>query len=184
MEKLLFEAFGPLIVAAVLLLIVMGVRDVVARFRSRLSPEQLSAAREAYQRRLLNPQPADVERELGRKLPERLLQLYEDKTAIQSGGFKIMKPGGSRWRSVRWPVYCFEPLDIESLHALPYEEEFGPGFCFAASGSGCWYWMGASDLRAKDSPVIFFDYDGSGSHGEKVADTLDEFLSWPRVPMK
>lgn len=184
MEKLLFEAFGPLIVAAVLLLIVIGVRDLAARFRSRLSQEQLSAAREVFQRRLLNPQPADVERELGRKLPERLLQLYEDKTAIQSCGFKVMKPGGSRWRSKRWPVHCFEPLDTESLHALPYEEEFGPGFCFAASGSGCWYWIAASDLRAKDSPVIFFDYDGSGAHGEKVADTLDEFLSWPRVPKK
>jgi hypothetical protein len=184
MEKLLFEAFGPLIVAAVLLLIVMGVRDMAARFRSRLSHEQLSAAQEAYQRRLVNPQPVDVERELGRKLPERLLQLYEDKTTIQSGGFKVMKPGGSCWRSVRWPVYCFEPLDAESLHALPYEEAFGPGFCFAASGSGCWYWIAASDLRAKDAPVVFLDYEGGGSHGKKVSDTLDEFLGWPRVPIK
>lgn len=184
MEKLLLLAFGPLIIAAALLLIVLGVRSVVARLRSRLTSEQIGAAREAHRNRLLNPQPAEVERELGKRLPERLQRLYEDQTTIQSGRFKVEKPGRTRWRSVRWPVYCFEPLDIESLDALPYEEELGPGFCFATTGHGCWYWIAAADERAKDSPVIFLDYDGSGSHGDKVADTLDEFLSWSRIPMK
>jgi hypothetical protein len=184
MEKLLFAAFGPLIIAAVLFLFVMGVRGVVTGFKSRVSPEEISAAREAYQGRLLNPQPAEVERELGKKLPERLLHLYEDKTTIQSGGFKVEKPGNTRWRTVRWPVYCFEPLDTEALGELPFEEELGPGFCFATTGRACWYWTAACDQRAKDSPVLFLDYDGGRSHGDKVADTLDEFLSWPRVPMK
>ena len=184
MEKLLFAAFGPLIIAAVLYLIVMGIRSVVAWFRLRLSPEQIRAAREVYRSRLLNPRIAEVERELGKKLPERLLQLYEDKTTIQSGGFKVEKPGRTRWRSIRWPVYCFEPLDTETLNALPYEEELGPGFCFATTGRTSWYWIAATDERTKDSPVVFLNYDGGGSHGSKVADTLDEFLSWPRVPMK
>ena len=183
-ERLLFAAFGPLIVAAVLYLVVLGIRGLVTRFKSPLSAEQIGALRDAYRDRLLNPQTAEVERELGKKLPERLLQLYEDKATIQSGGFKAEKPGRTLWRVVRWPVYCFEPLDTEALGELPYEGELGPGFCFATTGRSCWYWIATSDERAKDAPVVFLDYEGGGSHGKKVSETLDEFLSWPRIPMK
>jgi hypothetical protein len=133
---------------------------------------------------LLNPQPDAVERELGKLLPERLLQLYEEKSAIQSTGFQLQKPGKKRWRPERWPVYCFEPLDIESLNELPYEEELGPGFCFATTGRGSWYWIAAADQRAKDSPVIFLDYGGGRSHGQTVAASLQEFLNLPRLPAK
>jgi hypothetical protein len=112
------------------------------------------------------------------------LQLYEDKSAVQAAGFQLEKPSKKRWWPKRWSVYCFEPLDIEALNELPYEEDLGAGFCFATTGRGSWYWIAASDQRAKDSPVIFLDYDGGGSHGETVADSLDEFLKWPRVPTK
>jgi hypothetical protein len=182
-DRLLLLVFGPLVVAAALLVIATGIRRTLARFRSRPTPDQIKATYEAYLRRLLNPQPDAVERELGKLLPERLLKLYEDRSAIQSAGFQLEKPVKKRWRPERWPVYCFEPLDIESLNELPYEEELGPGFCFATTGRGSWYWIAASDQRAKDSPVIFLDYDGGGSHGKTVADSLDEFLNWPRMPM-
>ena len=75
MDKLLLVVFGPLVFAAVLLLIATGIRRVIARFRSRPTPDQIKAAYDAYLRRLLNPQPDAVERELGKLLPERLLQL-------------------------------------------------------------------------------------------------------------
>ena len=184
MEKLLLLVFGPLVFAAVLLVIITGIRRAVESFRSRPTFAQRKAAQEAYLGRLLSPQADAVERELGKLLPERLLQLYEDKTAIQSGGFKLENPGKKRWRPKRWPVYCFEPLDMQALNELPYEDELGAGFCFATTGRGCWYWIAASDQRAKDSPVIFLDYDGSRSHGNRVADSLDEFLNWPRLPLK
>jgi hypothetical protein len=183
MERLLLLVFGPLVYAAVLLVIITGIRRVVASFRSRPTSAQLKVAQEVYLGRLLNPQVDAVEHELGKMLPERLLQLYEDKTAIQSGGFKLENPSKKRWRPKRWPVYCFEPLDMEALTALPYEDELGPGFCFATTGRGCWYWIAASDQRAKDSPVIFLNYDGGGSHGDKIAGSLDEFLSWRRRPL-
>jgi len=64
---------------------------------------------------------------------------------------------------------------------LPYEEELGPGFCFATTGRGSWYWIAASDERATDSPVIYLDYDGGGSHGKIVADSLEVFLHWPAL---
>jgi len=184
MDKLLLYLFGPLAFAATLLVIATGIRRAIVRFRSRPTPEQLKATYDSYLRRLLHPQPDAVEKELGKLLPERLLQLYEDKSAIQAAGFQLEKPGGSRWRPKRWQVYCFEPLDLESLNELPYEEELGPGFCFATTGRGSWYWIAASDQRVTDSPVIFLDYDGGRSHGQTVADSLEEFLNWPRLPIK
>src|SRR5258708_5452076 len=183
-DRLLIFVFGPLVFAAALLVIATGIRRAITRFRSRPTPDQMKATYDAYMRRLLNPQPEAVERELGKLLPERLLQLYQDKTAIQAVGFQIEKPGKKRWWLDHWQVYCFEPLDLESLNNLPYEENLGPGFCFATTGRGSWYWIAASDQRTKDSPVIFLDYDGSGSHGETVADSLEEFLDFPRAPLK
>src|SRR5882762_787106 len=162
-DKLILFVFGPLVFAAALLVIATGIRQAITRFRSRPTPGQLKTRYEAYLSRLLNPQPDAVERELGKLLPERLLQLYQDKSAIQSAGFQLAMPGKrGRW-SKRWPVYCFEPLDIESLSELPYEEELGPGFCFATTVRGSWYWIAASDQRVKGSPVVFLVYDGGGS---------------------
>ncbi len=181
MDRLQLIVFGPIVIAAALLVIAKGIRAAITRFRSRPRTDQIKAAYDAYLRRLLNPQRDAVERELGKLLPERLLQLYEDKFAIQSVGFQLEKPGKKLWRTERWPVYCFEPLDTEALNELPCDEELGPGFCFATTGRDSWYWIAASDQRAKDSPVIFLDYGGSGSQGETVANSLDEFLNWPRV---
>ena len=131
MEKLLLLPFGPLVVAAALLIIATGIRRFVLAFRSRLTPEQIKAAQEAYLSRLLNPQVDAVERKIGKLLPERLLQLYRDRSTIQSGGFRLEKPGQNRWKPERWPVYCFEPLDAEALNGWQYDHDLGPGFCFA-----------------------------------------------------
>lgn len=184
MDKLPLFVFGPLALAATLLLIATGIRRAVTSFRSRPTPDQLKATYDSYLRRLLHPQPETVEKELGKLLPERLLRLYEDKSAIQAAGFQLEKPDSKPWWPKRWQVYCFEPLDLESLNESPYEEELGPGFCFATTGGGSWYWIAASDQRAKDSPVIFLDYDGGRSHGETVANSLDEFLNLPRTLLK
>jgi hypothetical protein len=181
-DKLPILVFGPLAVAAVLLVIVVGIRRTIVNFRSRPTADQLKAAYEAYLQRLLNPQSDAIERELGKLLPERLLQLYEDKTAIQAAGFQLEQPDKKGLWPKRWSVYCFEPLDLESLNESPYDEQLGPGFCFATTGRGSWYWIAATDERLKDSPVLFVDFAGAGSHGETVAPTLDEFLNWPRLP--
>jgi hypothetical protein len=181
MDRLQLIVFGPIVIAAAMLVIAKGIRVAIARFRSRPTPDQIKATYDAYLRRLLNPQRDAVERELGKLLPERLLQLYEDKSAIQSVGFQLEKPGKKRWRTKRWPVYCFEPLDTEALNELPRDEELGPGFCFATTGRNSWFWTAASDQRTKDSPVIFLEYGDSGPRHETVANSLEEFLNWPRV---
>jgi hypothetical protein len=183
-DKLLLYLFGPLVFAAALLVIATSIRRTIARCRSRPTPDQLKLTYEAYLQRLLNPQPEAVERELGKLLPERLLQLYRDKSAIQAAGFQLEKSGKKGWWQKPWQVYCFEPLDIDSLNESPYEEELGPGFCFATTGRASWYWIAATDQRAEDSPVIYLDHDGSGSHGETVANSLEEFLNLPRLPLQ
>ena len=179
-DKVFLYVFGPLALAATLLLIATGIRQTIAKFRSRPSPQELEVVYRSYLKRLLHPQPEAVESELGKLLPERLLQLYQDTSAVQAVGFQIETPSKSGWFSKPWHVYCFEPLDLESLNELPYEEELGPGFCFATTGRGSWYWIAASDERKADSPVIYLDYDGSGRHGNVVAASLDQFLNLPR----
>jgi len=179
-DKLFLYVFGPLAFAAVLLVLATGIRQTINRFRARPTPEELEAVYRSYLKRLLHPQPEAVERELGKLLPERLLRLYEDKLAIQTAGFQIEKGGKTGWFSKPWQVYCFEPLDVESLNELPYEEDLGAGFCFANTGRGSWYWIAASEERKADAPVIYLDYDGSGRHGAVVAESLDEFLRLSR----
>src|SRR5712691_3321107 len=100
-DKLLLFVFGPLVFAAALLVIATGIRRAISRFRSRPTPGQLEANYEAYLQRLLNPQPEAVERELGKLLPERLLQLYEDQSAIQAAAFQLEGPVKVRWRRKR-----------------------------------------------------------------------------------
>src|SRR5713226_5161422 len=106
-DKLLLFVFGPLVFAAALLVIATGIRRAFAKFHPRPTSDEVQAAYQAYLHRLLNPQPDAVERELGKLLPERLLQLYEDKSAVQSAGFQLEKPGKKRWWPERWQVYCF-----------------------------------------------------------------------------
>jgi hypothetical protein len=57
------------------------------------------------------------------------------------------------------------------------EAGWGKGFNFAADGTGNFYWM--PDNRQMDAPVFFACHDPWGN--EKVAESLDEFLSWTRV---
>ena len=103
-DKLILFVFGPLVFAAALLVIATGIRRAITRLRSRPTPDQIKATYDAYLRRLLNPQPDAVERELGKCFPERLLRLYEDKSAIQAVGFQLDKPGKNRWLPKRWQV--------------------------------------------------------------------------------
>lgn len=180
MDKLLLYVFGPLAFAASLLVIATGIRRAVDRFRSRPTAEQLRAKYEAYLERLGNPQPEPVERELGKFLPARLTRLYKDQNAVRAAGFQVEAPAEEGSSRKIWQVYCFEPLDLESLNESPYEEELGAGFCFATTGRNSWYWIAASEERKDDSPVIFLDYDSEAEHGQTVAASLEEFLRWPR----
>ena len=48
MQTLLAEAFGPLVVAFMIFVAVVGGRRLVHQFRNRLTPGQIQAARDSF----------------------------------------------------------------------------------------------------------------------------------------
>lgn len=180
METLLVEIFGPLSVAFVVFVIVMAIRRSLNRDRVPRTKEEFVAAREAFRARLQHPKAAEIEHGMGALLPQRLHTLYDDHRTLLAEQIEIRRPGASLDDSVEW-IEAFLPLDLESQKYtcdLP-AQGWGRGFCFATDGAGNFYWVPLSDTRQPDAPVFFACHDPHGN--EKVADSLDEFFSWPRT---
>jgi hypothetical protein len=179
-ETLLVEIFGPLSVAFVLFVIVMVIRRSLNRDRVPRSKEELLAARESFRTRLQHPNAAQVEQGMAAFLPQRLLTLYEEHQTLLNEQIEIRRPGASAENPAEW-IEAFLPLDLESQKYtcdLP-AQGLGKGFCFATEGTGNFYWVPLSDTRQPDAPVFFVSCDPRAN--EKVAESLDEFLSWPRT---
>jgi hypothetical protein len=186
MQTLLVEAFGPLVVAFVVFVAVAGARRLVHHFRNRLTPDQLQAARDSFRNRLVHPKASEVEQGIGAFLPQRLLDLYDDRQTILTEQLEIRRPPANPespaepQNPAEW-IEAFLPLDLESQrYALNLPDQgWGKGFCFATDGEGNFYWTPADDTRLRDAPVYFAHTDPIAN--EQVASTLDEFLSWPRM---
>jgi hypothetical protein len=186
MKTLLVEAFGPLVVAFVVFVAVVGARRLLHYFRNRLTPEQLQAARDSFRNRLIHPNPTQVEQGIGAFLPQRLIVLYDDHQTILTEQLEIRRPPADPEKPAElqnpaeW-IEAFLPLDLESQKYtlnLP-DQGWGKGFCFATDGEGSFYWTPANDTRLPDAAVFFVHTDPVAN--EQVASTLDEFLSWPRI---
>ena len=179
-QTLVIEVFGPLAVAFLLLILASGVRRFFHQFRHRQTPEQLHAARESFRNRLVHPNPSEVERGIGGLLPQRLIALYADHPTVLTEEIEVRGPDSGDEKRSEW-IAAFLPLDLESQkYAVDLEERgWGKGFCFATDGGGNFYWVPVSDIRQPDAPVFFACSDPLGN--EQVANTLEEFLSWPRT---
>jgi len=186
MQTLLVEAFGPLVVAFVVFVAVVGARRLVYQYRNRLSPEQRQAARDAFRSRLVHPNASEVEQGIGAYLPERLLSLYGDHQTVLTEQIEIRRPTPNPENPVEpqnpaeW-IEAFLPLDLESQkYTLDLSAQgWGKGFCFATDGEGNFYWIPANDTRLPDARVYFAHTDPVAN--EQVATSLDELLSWPRI---
>jgi hypothetical protein len=179
-ETLLVEIFGPLSIAFVLFVIAMAIRRTLNRDRIPRSKEELIAAREAFRVRLQHPNAAQVEQGMSAYLPQRLLALYDENHTVLAEQIEIRRPNASPEDAAEW-IEAFLPLDLESQKYtcdLP-SRGLGKGFCFATEGTGNFYWVPLSDTRQADAPVFFVSCDPRAN--EKVAESLDEFLSWPRT---
>lgn len=131
----------------------------------------------AYRKRLLTPKPRQVEQSLGALLPRRLLALYNDKETTLAYEFKVLP---KTTHSEAEPLFVdeFLPLDAESQQSVNIRHP-GKVFCFAR-GYESYFWLPLDQSRREDAPVYQFRVeDGQNT---LVADTLEEFLSWPRVP--
>jgi hypothetical protein len=159
--------------------LLLWIRDRVRGNRHRQTPEQMQNEALAYRERLLHPDQNVVEIHLAGFLPERLITLYSDATVL-CRNLEIRPPRLGQKEFGEW-IERFLPLDIKGQeHTVSLEEAgWGKGFCFAADGAGNFYWVPVSPARQPDAPVFFACHDPWGN--EKIAESLDEFLSWPRV---
>jgi hypothetical protein len=186
MQTLLVEALGPLAVAFMLFVAVVGARRLVYQYRNRQSPEQLQAARDSFRSRLIHPNPTQVEQGIAAYLPQRLLTLYEDHATILAEQVEIRRPSPNPENPLEpqnpaeW-IEAFLPLDLESQkYTINLRAQaWGKGFCFATDGEGNFYWIPANDSRLPDAPVFFAHTDPVLN--EQVAASLEELLSWPRI---
>jgi hypothetical protein len=186
METLLVEAFGPLVVAFMIFVAVVGGRRLLHQYRNRLTPEQRQAARDSFRSRLVHPNALEVEQGVGAFLPQRLLSLYDDHATVLTEQIEIRRPAPNPENPMEpqnpaeW-IEAFLPLDLESQkYALDLPAQgWGKGFCFATDGNGNFYWIPANDSRLPDAPVYFAHTDPVAN--EQVAASLEELLSWQRI---
>jgi hypothetical protein len=158
---------------------ILLLRDKIFGSSRRRTAEQVQAESQAYRKRLLHPRQAEVEAEVG-LLPERLIKMYSDRQLILSEKLEICLPGKDPRKS-RERIDIFLPLDLEGQEYTCDLELLAKakGFCFAGDGCGNFYWVPVSDTRQPDAPVFFACHDPWGN--TKVADNLEDFLSWPRT---
>jgi hypothetical protein len=162
---------------------ILWLRDKIFQSSRKRTPQELQAGWDAYRERLLHPQQAPIEAALGALLPQRLVSMYADRDLLLAQKFEICPPGKDPKKSSAW-IEDFLPLDPEGQKCTCDLELLAnaKGFCFAGDGCGNFYWVPVNKTRQPDSPVYFACHDPWGN--EKVADSLEEFLSWPRFSRK
>jgi hypothetical protein len=179
MRDAIFTLLALLALLVFLPVIILSARD---RIRERLrgvSWEQRKAGQEAWRERMLHSRPHEVEASCGGLLPSRLLDMYSDSNLLLSRNFKVCAPGKDP-RKNSWWIDNFIPLDVQGQQLTTDLSLLdSKGCCFAGDGMGNFYWVPVDSERKSDTPVFFACHDPWGN--EKVADSLEEFLSWPRV---
>lgn len=167
--------FFLVILFLILPVCILWLRDRIVYGSGKLTAKERKEEIKRWVVRLLNPHFDEVERTCGGFLPEKLRSLYEEKSRILLEDLKIVPPGKDPKKVFYW-LEGFVPLDLEGQKHTTDLSEFGKGFCFAGDGMGNFYWVPVSEVRQADSPVYFACHDPYGN--EKVAESLEEFLSW------
>lgn len=162
----------------VLPILILLARDKTRELLRRDTSSERDARREAWCERMLHPQPDQAEAACGGKLPKRLLAMYAQTDLLFGRNFEICARGRDPSKESWW-IGDFIPLNAQDQEWTCELSEFGKGFCFAGDGMGNFYWVPVEEERRDDSPVYFACHDPWGN--ERVCDSLDEFLSWPRV---
>lgn len=161
-------------------IVILVIRDKIRRFRFRESKEVEDARTAFWNGRLTSPQFDEVEAVCDGRVPRSLVQLFADKALVRSSRLKIY-PRGLEAQDDFWMIVEFVPMDAQGQAGTVdlTVGNWGKGCCFAADGMGNFYWVPVAEDRKDDAPVYFACHDPWGN--TKVADSLTEFLSWPRV---
>jgi hypothetical protein len=163
----------------VLPVILLWTRDRIRMRIQRQTPQERDASRESRRQRMLHPNVEEVEALCGGLLPQKLIDLYTDFHLVLDRDFEVCSPGKDG-RTDSWWVGDFVPLHKQDQMLTTDLTEFGKGCCFAGDGMGNFYWVPVDVERQSDAPVFFACHDPWGN--EKVADSLEEFRCWPRMP--
>ncbi len=159
-------------------ILILWLRDRIRGRRARGSDPERQLRLQAWRQRMIHPEIEEVEEFCEGKIPQRLIAMYSDHELILSGDFKVCPPGKDPTKDSWW-IGDFVPLAAQDQRLTCDLTEFGKGCCFAGDGMGNFYWVPVDVERKSDAAVYFACHDPWGN--EKVAESLDEFLSWPRV---
>jgi hypothetical protein len=130
---------------------------------------------------MLHPRPEEIESQRGALISRKLLDMYADTAVVLSQNIDFCPTGKDPTKDSRH-IAKFLPLHAEDQKHTWDLSEFGKACCFADDGMGNLYWMEMTSERLSDGPVFLIWHDGWDN--EKVANTLEEFLSWPRTNRK
>lgn len=127
----------------------------------------------------MNPDPSELARKLGHPLPAALLRMHANRGIGEEREFEVIPPPEFGADGGRWSVLWFLPLTPASIDehdmtelagCMPIAEDFDHNAYYIDVASG-----------ADDPAVRIFFYE-TGQH-LLVADSLSDFLSWPRRPV-
>lgn len=136
-----------------------------------------------------------MESRFGRPVPDAVRSLYADREMVARTDFSLRPPAGQAEEIDRY-IDCFEPLDAQTLGDFDLWQRFcrvgGQWLPFAGDGFGNYYLVNMSTDYLDRDAVYFFDHEGLGGlvgevgirdahYLSKVADSLEEFLSWQVV---
>jgi hypothetical protein len=155
--------------------LILKIRDWLVAPRP-LSDTEQRAAVAAWDARVLAPDWAAVERRLGQAAPAVLRDLYTDRDLLLSPPITVAAPTGAGGQE--YHIATFQPADAEGTES----DHFGipaSAFCFATTKFGDPYYVEFRPRR-EDGPVSVLYHDGGDI--VRVANSLREFLAWPRRP--
>ena len=132
------------------------------------------AKRDAAMRELMQPDWPAVEAEAGQAVPPTLHALYADAPLVTRLDFLVQNPALLP-PAGEWSIDCFQAARPDALIPHGPDDDLGVSFCFAISYRGDPY--GVLLTPAADGAVFRYGFDGSH---RQVAESLAEFLSWPR----
>jgi hypothetical protein len=160
--------------------LILWLRDKIRNRLNRESPAEHDLRLEAWRQRMLHPEIEAVQDYCGGKIPERLIAMFSDHDLVFKHNLELCPPGKDPKKDSSWWIGDFVPLTVEDQQWTCDLSRFDrKGCCFAGDGMGNFYWLPVDPERTADAAVYFACHDPWGN--EKVAESLDEFLSWPRV---
>ena len=168
---------GALMAIGAALVVVAGIaarRRIVAR-RLRLAAEEV-AAQEGRRHKLLNPDWEGYERKSGRRSPAVLRRLYADADLVTAEDLVVTVPDRAE-SPLAWEIAAFEPVHADR-RAQGSEDVPPSAFHFAANWYGDPYFVLLGERPDGDGRVYVRFREAE--EPELVAQSLAEFLSWPR----